>query len=34
VPPAAKPVAWRVLDGAIAGIMWWIAASLVLGQLR
>ncbi len=32
-PLFAKPVAWRVLDGAIAGIMWWIAASLVLGQL-
>ena len=32
-PLFAKPVAWRVLDGVIAGIMWWIAASLVLGQL-
>jgi len=32
-PLFAKPVAWRVLDAAIAGIMWWIAATLVLGQL-
>jgi len=32
-PLFAKPVAWRVLDAAIALIMWWIAAGLVLGQL-
>jgi L-lysine exporter family protein LysE/ArgO len=32
-PLFAKPVAWRILDAVIAGIMWWIAASLVLGQL-
>jgi len=32
-PLFAKPTAWRVLDAAIAGIMWWIAATLVLGQL-
>jgi L-lysine exporter family protein LysE/ArgO len=29
-----KPSAWRVLDLLIAGVMWWIAATLVLGQLR
>ena len=29
-----KPVAWRVLDLVIAGVMWWIAATLVIGQLR
>ncbi len=33
-PLFAKPLSWRILDAAIAGIMWWIAASLVLGQLR
>jgi L-lysine exporter family protein LysE/ArgO len=25
--------AWRILDGLIAGIMWWIAATLILGQI-
>jgi L-lysine exporter family protein LysE/ArgO len=33
-PLFRKPIAWRVLDVAIAGVMWWIAAGLVLGQLR
>jgi len=33
-PVFAKPSAWRVLDAAIGAIMWWIAAGLVLGQLR
>ena len=32
-PLFAKPVAWRVLDIAIGVIMWWIAASLIWGQL-
>jgi L-lysine exporter family protein LysE/ArgO len=33
-PLFGKPMAWRVLDLLIAGVMWWIAASLVIGQLR
>jgi L-lysine exporter family protein LysE/ArgO len=33
-PLFAKPVAWRVLDAVIGIIMWWIAASLLLGVLR
>jgi L-lysine exporter family protein LysE/ArgO len=33
-PLFAKPVAWRILDLGIAGIMWWIALTLALGQLR
>jgi len=33
-PLFRRPVAWRVLDFVIAGVMWWIAAELVLGQLR
>lgn len=33
-PLFARPVAWRVLDVLIAGVMWWIAANLVAGQLR
>ena len=33
-PLFARPVAWRVLDLLIAAIMWAIAGSLVLGQLR
>jgi len=33
-PLFARPVAWRVLDVLIAGVMWWIAASLVVSQLR
>lgn len=33
-PLFARPVAWRVLDIVIAAIMWSIAASLVLGQVR
>jgi len=33
-PLFGKPVAWRVLDLLIAGVMWWIAASLAISQLR
>jgi len=33
-PVFHRPAAWRVLDLLIAGVMWWIAATLVLGQLR
>jgi L-lysine exporter family protein LysE/ArgO len=33
-PLFEAPVAWRVLDVVVAGVMFWIAASLVLGQLR
>jgi L-lysine exporter family protein LysE/ArgO len=33
-PVFRRPIAWRVLDLAIACVMWWIAASLVLGQVR
>ena len=33
-PLFRKPVAWRVLDLAIAGVMWWIAITLVVGQLH
>ena len=33
-PVFARPAAWRVLDGVIGAIMWWIAIGLVLGQLR
>jgi L-lysine exporter family protein LysE/ArgO len=29
-----KPSAWRVLDLLVAVVMWWIAATLVWGQLR
>lgn len=32
-PLFARPVAWRVLDLAIAGVMFWIALSLVRGLL-
>ena len=32
-PVFARPVAWRVLDAAIGGVMWWIAMGLVLRQL-
>ncbi len=32
-PVFEKPIAWRVLDGAIGAIMWWIAWGLVRGQL-
>jgi L-lysine exporter family protein LysE/ArgO len=32
-PVFARPEAWRVLDVAIGFVMWWIAGSLVLGQL-
>lgn len=32
-PVFERPVAWRVLDLVIAGIMFWISASLVLGQV-
>jgi len=31
-PVFARPLAWRVLDGAIAFIMWGIAASLLVGR--
>jgi len=33
-PLFQRPMAWRVLDVIVAGVMWWIAASLVIGQLR
>jgi L-lysine exporter family protein LysE/ArgO len=33
-PLFRRPVAWRVLDFAVAGVMWWIAGTLVVGQLR
>ena len=33
-PVFERPAAWRVLDALIGVVMWWIAASLVLGQLR
>ena len=33
-PVFHKPAAWRILDLFVAGVMWWIAATLVLGQLR
>ena len=33
-PLFRKPIAWRVLDVAVAAVMWWIAATLVIGQLR
>lgn len=32
-PLFARPIAWRVLDVLVGCIMWWIAISLVLGQL-
>jgi L-lysine exporter family protein LysE/ArgO len=32
-PLFARPVAWRVLDALVGCVMWWIAASLALGQL-
>ena len=30
-PLFAKPIAWRILDGLIAAVMWLLAASLLLG---
>jgi len=33
-PLFERELAWRILDGAIAAIMWWIAATLVVGQFR
>ena len=33
-PTFARPGAWRVLDAAIGGVMWWIAIGLIAGQLR
>jgi L-lysine exporter family protein LysE/ArgO len=33
-PLFRRPVAWRVLDVAVAGVMWWIAVMLVVGRLR
>lgn len=33
-PLFPRPVAWRVLDAVVAGVMWWIAGALVFGQLR
>jgi len=32
-PLFEREIAWRVLDGLIAGIMWWIAFTLILGQI-
>jgi len=32
-PLFERETAWRILDGAIAMIMWWIAVTLVLGQV-
>ncbi len=33
-PVFERPIAWRVLDIVVGGIMWWIALGLVLGQVR
>ena len=33
-PLFRKPTAWRVLDLCIAVVMWWIAITLVIGQLH
>jgi L-lysine exporter family protein LysE/ArgO len=33
-PVFERPIAWRILDIVVGGIMWWIALGLVLGQLR
>jgi len=33
-PLFERPAAWRVLDIAVGCIMWWIAAGLVLSQVR
>ena len=33
-PVFARPSAWRVLDVVIGLVMWWIAASLILGLVR
>jgi len=33
-PVFRRPQAWRVLDLLVACVMWWIAATLVIGQLR
>ena len=33
-PLFERPAAWRVLDAAIAAVMWWIAYSLIAGQLH
>jgi L-lysine exporter family protein LysE/ArgO len=33
-PVFRKPAAWRALDLFVAVVMWWIAAALVIGQLR
>lgn len=33
-PLFRRPSAWRVLDFVITGVMWWIAAMLVWGQLH
>lgn len=32
-PLFARPVAWRVLDVVVGIVMWWVAGSLVWGQL-
>jgi len=32
-PVFARPVAWRVLDAFVGGVMWWIAIGLIVGQL-
>jgi L-lysine exporter family protein LysE/ArgO len=33
-PVFERPAAWRVLDATIGVIMWWIAAGLIIGQVR
>lgn len=33
-PVFERPTAWRALDVAVGAVMWWIAAGLVLAQLR
>ena len=33
-PLFERPMAWRVLDVIVGLIMWWIAAGLVLAQVR
>ena len=33
-PLFERPAAWRVLDASIAAVMWWIAYSLIAGQLH
>lgn len=33
-PLFGRPMAWRVLDAAVAAVMWWIAVTLVVGEWR